>query len=37
MARATAIEAVYMGSIPARVKPMITKIGIHSFLFDVQH
>ena len=25
------------GSIPARVKPKTIKIGIHRFLFDVQH
>ena len=34
--RATATEAVDSGSIPGRVKPKIIKIGIYSFLLDVQ-
>ena len=34
--RASAIEAVDSSSIPSRVKPKIIKIGIHSFLLDVQ-
>ena len=33
---ASAAEAVDLGSIPGRVKPKTIKIGIHSFLLDVQ-
>ena len=36
MDRASATETVESGSIPGRVKPNIIKIGIHSFLLDVQ-
>ena len=34
--RASATETVDSGSIPSRIKPKTMKIGIHSFLLDVQ-
>ena len=34
--RASATETVDSSSIPGRVKPKTKKIGIHSFLLDVQ-
>ena len=34
--RASATETVDLGLIPGRVKPKTIKIGIHSFLLDVQ-
>ena len=36
MNKASAGETVDCGSIPDRIKPKIIKIGIHSFLLDVQ-
>ena len=36
MDKASAINAVDSGSIPSPVKPNTIKIGIHSFLLDVQ-
>ena len=35
--RASATETVDLSSIPSRVKPKTLKIGIHSFLLDVQY
>ena len=35
--RASATETVDLSSIPSRVKPKTLKIGIHSFLLDIQY